>query len=82
MPDNVAVEILTFLGAATDWLGGLNEKLGIWDSQFYMGEFRSMHVKERMTEARVARLLIRFPGCSVRPLQGYSPRSRVLRPVP
>lgn len=50
VPDSVPVETLALLGAATDWLDGLNKKLGIWDSQFYMGEFRSMCVKEKMNE--------------------------------
>jgi len=56
---------LTLFSAATDWLDGLNENLGIWDSEFYTGKFRSMHIKERMAEGCVARLLIYFPGCSV-----------------
>ena len=50
VPDDVPVETLTLLGAATDWLDGLNKKLGIWDAQFYMGEFRGMCVKEKMNE--------------------------------
>lgn len=50
VPDDVPVETLTLLGAATDWLDGLNKKLGIWDSQYYMGEFRGMCVKEKMNE--------------------------------
>ena len=50
VPDDVPVKTLTLLGAATDWLDGLNKKLGIWDSQYYMGEFRGMCVKEKMHE--------------------------------
>jgi len=52
VPDDVPVETLTLLGAATDWLDGLNKKLGIWDSQYYMGEFRGMCVKEKMHELK------------------------------
>jgi alpha,alpha-trehalose phosphorylase (configuration-retaining) len=50
VPVDVPVKTLTLLGAATDWLDGLNKKLGIWDSQYYMGEFRGMCVKEKMNE--------------------------------
>ena len=52
VPDDVPVETLTLLGAATDWLDGLNKKLGIWDSQYYMGEFRGMCVKEKTNELK------------------------------
>lgn len=31
-------------------LDGLNKHLGDWDSQYYMGEFRSLCVKEKMHE--------------------------------
>ncbi|KAG9318876.1 glycosyltransferase family 4 protein [Chiua virens] len=43
---------LALLGAATDWLDGLNKHLGPWDSQYYMGEFRSLCVKEKMHELK------------------------------
>ncbi|KAH8991044.1 trehalose synthase [Lactarius hatsudake] len=50
VPSDVPVEKLCLLGAATDWLDGLNKDLGSWDSQYYMGEFRSLCAKEKMTE--------------------------------
>ncbi|KAI9446727.1 trehalose synthase [Lactarius indigo] len=50
VPSDVPVEKLCLLGAATDWLDGLNKDLDSWDSQFYMGEFRSLCAKEKMTE--------------------------------
>ena len=52
VPVDVPVETLTLLGAATDWLDGLNKKLDDWDSQYYMGEFRGMCVKEKMNELK------------------------------
>lgn len=33
-------------------LDGLNKELAPWDSQFYMGEFRSLCTKEKMTELK------------------------------
>lgn len=33
-------------------LDGLNKHLSTWDSQYYMGEFRSLCVKEKMTELK------------------------------
>ncbi|KAH9052565.1 trehalose synthase [Lactarius vividus] len=50
VPSDVPVEKLCLLGAATDWLDGLNKDLESWDSQYYMGEFRSLCAKEKMTE--------------------------------
>ncbi|KAF8479153.1 trehalose synthase [Russula ochroleuca] len=50
VPSDVPVEKLCLLGAATDWLDGLNKDLDPWDSQYYMGEFRSLCVKEKMPE--------------------------------
>ncbi|KAH9001539.1 trehalose synthase [Lactarius akahatsu] len=50
VPSDVPVEKLCLLGAATDWLDGLNKDLGSWDSQYYMGEFRSLCAKEKMSE--------------------------------
>lgn len=31
-------------------LDGLNKELDLWDTQYYMGEFRSLCVKEKMSE--------------------------------
>ncbi|KAF4576454.1 Trehalose phosphorylase [Pleurotus pulmonarius] len=50
VPSDVPTEKLALLGAATDWLDGLNKDLDPWDSQFYMGEFRSLCAKEKMHE--------------------------------
>jgi len=50
VPSDVPTEKLALLGAATDWLDGLNKHLNPWDSQFYMGEFRNLCVKEKMNE--------------------------------
>ncbi|CCM06026.1 uncharacterized protein FIBRA_08271 [Fibroporia radiculosa] len=50
VPNDVPGDILTLLGAATDWLDGLNKHLSPWDSQFYMGEFRQLCVKDKMNE--------------------------------
>jgi glycosyltransferase involved in cell wall biosynthesis len=49
VPDDVPVEKLSLLGAATDWLDGLNKHLSPWDVQYYMGEFRSLCLKEKMS---------------------------------
>ena len=50
VPDDVPKEKLCLLGAATDWLDGLNKELSSWDSSYYMGEFRSLCIKEKMKE--------------------------------
>ncbi|KAJ7632483.1 trehalose phosphorylase [Roridomyces roridus] len=50
VPSDVPIEKLALLGAATDWLDGLNKDLNPWDSSFYMGEFRNLCVKEKMNE--------------------------------
>ncbi|KAI0328121.1 trehalose synthase [Cubamyces sp. BRFM 1775] len=50
VPSDVPPQKLTLLGAATDWLDGLNKPLDEWDLQYYMGEFRQLCVKEKMTE--------------------------------
>jgi len=50
VPSDVPKEKLALLGAATDWLDGLNKELDPWDTQFYMGEFRSLCAKEKMNE--------------------------------
>ncbi|KAI0781323.1 trehalose synthase [Trametes elegans] len=50
VPSDVPPEKLALLGAATDWLDGLNKPLGDWDLQYYMGEFRQLCVKEKMHE--------------------------------
>jgi len=50
VPSDVPTEKLALLGAATDMLDGLNKHLDEWDSQFYMGEFRSLCAKEKMHE--------------------------------
>ncbi|KIO06398.1 glycosyltransferase family 4 protein [Pisolithus tinctorius Marx 270] len=52
VPSDVPIEKLALLGAATDWLDGLNKHLNPWDSQYYMGEFRSLCVKEKMNELK------------------------------
>ncbi|KAF8921442.1 glycosyltransferase family 4 protein [Mucidula mucida] len=50
VPSDVPIEKLALLGAATDWLDGLNKELAPWDSAFYMGEFRNLCLKEKMNE--------------------------------
>jgi len=50
VPSDVPLEKLALLGAASDWLDGLNKELDPWDSQYYMGEFRTLCNKEKMTE--------------------------------
>jgi hypothetical protein len=50
VPDDVPRSQLSFLGAATDWLDGLNKELDEWDNQFYMGEFRTLCAKEKMNQ--------------------------------
>ncbi|KAI5124495.1 hypothetical protein M0805_003022 [Coniferiporia weirii] len=52
VPKDVPMEKVALLGAATDFLDGLNKDLAPWDSQFYMGEFRSLCAKEGMTELK------------------------------
>lgn len=48
VPTDVPIEKVALLGAATDFLDGLNKELHAWDSQFYMSEFRSLCVREKM----------------------------------
>jgi len=50
VPSDVPIEKVCLLGAATDWLDGLNKDLDPWDAQYYMGEFRSLCIKEKMSE--------------------------------
>jgi hypothetical protein len=50
IPSVVPRERVCLLGAATDWLDGLNKELDDWDTQFYMGEFRALCAKEKMHE--------------------------------
>ncbi|KAJ6455720.1 trehalose phosphorylase [Mycena sanguinolenta] len=50
VPNDVPLSKLALLGAATDWLDGLNKDLDPWDSSYYMGEFRNLCAKEKMTE--------------------------------
>jgi glycosyltransferase involved in cell wall biosynthesis len=52
VPSDVPSEKLTLLGAATDWLDGLNKHLSPWDTQYYMGEFRSLCIKEKTHELK------------------------------
>ncbi|TFK46424.1 trehalose synthase [Heliocybe sulcata] len=52
VPSDVPNEKLSLLGAATDWLDGLNKPLDTWDSQYYMGEFRSLCIREKMHELK------------------------------
>ncbi|KAJ6547418.1 glycosyltransferase family 4 protein [Mycena capillaripes] len=50
VPSDVPIDKLALLGAATDWLDGLNKDLDPWDSSFYMGEFRNLCAKEKMNQ--------------------------------
>ncbi|KZT74138.1 glycosyltransferase family 4 protein [Daedalea quercina L-15889] len=50
VPTDVPAHKLALLGAATDWLDGLNKHLDPWDSQYYMGEFRSLCTRDKMHE--------------------------------
>ncbi|KAM6500869.1 trehalose phosphorylase [Amanita muscaria] len=50
IPKVVPIERVTLLGAATDWLDGLNKDLDSWDSQYYMGVFRTQCSREKMYE--------------------------------
>ncbi|KAJ3735463.1 glycosyltransferase family 4 protein [Lentinula guzmanii] len=52
VPDDVPTKKVALLGAATDWLDGLNKELAPWDSAYYMGEFRSLCIKEKMNELK------------------------------
>ncbi|KAK9325916.1 hypothetical protein V1517DRAFT_312991 [Lipomyces orientalis] len=40
VPDVVDREKVGLMGAATDWLDGLNKDLSRWDTFYYMGEFK------------------------------------------
>jgi alpha,alpha-trehalose phosphorylase (configuration-retaining) len=44
VPSDVPTEKLSLLGAATDWLDGLNKHLDPWDSQFVSWHFTSCWV--------------------------------------
>ncbi|KAF7304663.1 Trehalose phosphorylase [Mycena kentingensis (nom. inval.)] len=48
VPDDVPIEKLALLGAATDWLDGLNKEMDDWDKAYYMGVFRDLCAKEKM----------------------------------
>ncbi|KAJ7063166.1 trehalose phosphorylase [Mycena amicta] len=48
VPDDVPIEKLALLGAATDWLDGLNKDLDPWDSAYYMGIFRDLCASQKM----------------------------------
>ncbi|KAI0317854.1 trehalose phosphorylase [Amylostereum chailletii] len=50
VPSDVPIEKVALLGAATDFLDGLNKDLAPWDSAFYMSEFRALCSKEKMTQ--------------------------------
>ena len=50
VPTDVPIEKVCLLGAATDWLDGLNKDLNEWDSRYYMNEFRGLCAKEKMRE--------------------------------
>ncbi|KAF9069834.1 trehalose phosphorylase [Rhodocollybia butyracea] len=50
VPKDVPTSKVALLGAATDWLDGLNKELDPWDSAYYMGEFRSLCIREKMNE--------------------------------
>jgi len=52
IPKVVPTERVALLGAATDWLDGLNKELDPWDSQYYMGVFRSLCAREKMYELK------------------------------
>ncbi|KAG6821071.1 hypothetical protein H0H93_007230 [Arthromyces matolae] len=52
VPSDVKTENLALLGAATDWLDGLNKELDSWDTQYYMGEFRTLCAREKMHELK------------------------------
>ncbi|KAF7363317.1 Trehalose phosphorylase [Mycena sanguinolenta] len=52
VPNDVPLSKLALLGAATDWLDGLNKDLDPWDSSYYMGEFRNLCAKEKMNELK------------------------------
>ncbi|KIY50985.1 trehalose phosphorylase [Fistulina hepatica ATCC 64428] len=52
IPDDVPIEKVALLGAATDWLDGLNKPLSAWDTQFYMSEFRALCAKEKMNSLK------------------------------
>ncbi|KZT44118.1 trehalose phosphorylase [Sistotremastrum suecicum HHB10207 ss-3] len=50
VPADVPKEKLALLGAATDFLDGLNKHLNPWDSQYYMGVFRDLCRQQKMNE--------------------------------
>ncbi|PFH52417.1 glycosyltransferase family 4 protein [Amanita thiersii Skay4041] len=52
VPSDVPIEKVALLGAATDWLDGLNKDLDPWDSQYYMGVFRNLCIREKMYELK------------------------------
>jgi glycosyltransferase involved in cell wall biosynthesis len=52
IPKVVPTERVALLGAATDWLDGLNKELDLWDSQYYMGVFRNLCTREKMYELK------------------------------
>ncbi|KAF5327802.1 hypothetical protein D9619_004710 [Psilocybe cf. subviscida] len=48
VPKNVPMEMVGLLNASTDWLDGLNKDIDPWDLQYYMGEFRSLCLHDKM----------------------------------
>ncbi|EJD52898.1 trehalose phosphorylase [Auricularia subglabra TFB-10046 SS5] len=50
VPSDVPTEKVGLMPACTDWLDGLNKELSHWDTQYYMGVFRQLCAKDKMTE--------------------------------
>jgi len=50
VPSDVPTEKVGLMPACTDWLDGLNKELSHWDTQYYMGVFRTLCNKEKMAE--------------------------------
>ncbi|KAF7295051.1 Trehalose phosphorylase [Mycena indigotica] len=48
VPDDVPIEKVALLGAATDWLDGLNKDLDPLSSAYYMGIFRDLCTTQKM----------------------------------
>ncbi|KAK9469953.1 hypothetical protein V1512DRAFT_257400 [Lipomyces arxii] len=42
VPDAVDIAKVGLMGAATDWLDGLNKDLSRWDTMYYMSEFKKL----------------------------------------
>lgn len=52
VPESVDFSTVGYMPATTDWLDGLNKELSEWDSGYYIHEFNTECLKERMDQLK------------------------------